>query len=66
MKRIKLLASYTPEAVSKSMVAMSRFAPCESYRISAKLSSRPGGASSVSQVSETVAKEWVTEAAIVD
>ena len=66
MKRIKLLALYTLEAVSKSMVVMSRFAPCESCRISAKSSGRPGGASSVSQVSKTVAKEWVTEAAIVD
>ena len=63
---MKLLALYILEAESKSMVAMSRLVPCEFCRIRAKSSSKPGGASSVSQVSETVAKEWVTEPAIVD
>ena len=63
---MKLLASYILEVESKSMVATSRFAPCEFCRIRAKSSSKPGGASSVSHVSEPVSKEWVMEAAIVD
>ena len=63
---MKLLASYISEAESKSMVVTSRFATCEFCRIGAKSSSKPKGVSSVSQVLETVAKEWVTEPAIVD